>query len=285
MSITTKFHILEAGKVRRDAGTFFGEVPFSTWYDQSVTVTSPSSTNPESLHLGRDKCIPLATNVLVVQTESENILIDTGTPAIHEDQTPEAWGQSKLRKRLSDIELSVKNIHIVVLTSFDIDHAGGLTHLDRAGRLVYAFPHACVYFHNNSQQRKRPRSIEVAQDAYDKLMKENHQGFTESTEIVPGIIIHPSWGPSFQGAVVEVNRGADRLLYLGDLAPTLHHLLPSAIPASDDNPESTHTERTHWIQTAADRGYKVALGHGGRVKSAWIEKGRRGLVVRPILQQ
>jgi len=284
MSITTKFHILEAGKVRRDAGAFFGEAPFEQWYEKYVTGTKDSSNDPESFVLGRDKRIALATNVLVVETESQNILIDTGTPVIHEDETPDTWSHSQLRRRLLDVKLSIKAIHTVILTSPDIDHSGGLTHIDRAGHAVYAFPHACVYFHDNPQQRQRPSSIEKAQDAWGKVLEENHVAVNESTEVAPGIIIHPSWGPSFEGAVVEVNRGADRLLYLGDLAPTVYHLHPLVIPATDDNPELTYTERTHWLQTAVDKGYKIAFGHGGRIKYAWVENGRGGLAVRPILK-
>ena len=142
MSISTKCQVLEVGKVRRDAGAFFGELPFDDWNKNFINGSKEDDRVPESMHIGRDRRAVLPANVLLIQTESDRILIDTGTPAVHEDQAAEDWSGSKLRQQLKTVSTGLKDISKVVLTSFDIDHAGGLTHLNRSGELVYAFPHA-----------------------------------------------------------------------------------------------------------------------------------------------
>ena len=281
MSITTKCRTLEVGRIRRDAGALFGEFPFDEWGDKCTTGSEKSSSTPEPLALSRARRFTLPANVLVIRTESELILVDTGTPAVHEDLTSDNWTGSRLRLQLKIINTTLKEITKVVLTSFDIDHAGGLTHIDRAANLVYSFAHAEVYYHANTQERQRPRTIETADEAAKMLANNPHHPFSEVTEIAPGITLHPTIGPSLQGCVVEVNRGADRLLYLGDLCPTVYHVNPAVIPASDDNPEATHEERLHWIGIAKSRGHKVVFGHGSQIKAAWVEDSKGGLVIKP----
>lgn len=274
MSITTICQVLEVGSVRRDSGALFGEVAFESWREVFVA-------EGESITPGRDKRIKLPANVLVIRTEAGTILVDTGTPAVHEEQTSEDWTHSRLRGQLRSAETTIKGISKVIITSFDIDHAGGLTHLDRTGKLIYSFPHAEVFYHAHTSQRQRPRTVANAAEATEMLVENDHHPCWEATEILPGITLHPVIGPSWQGSVVEVNRGAERLLYLGDLCPTVYHISPSIIPAFDDNPEATFSERTHWITLAMKEGYKVIFGHGNKIKAAWLENTKRGLAIRP----
>jgi glyoxylase-like metal-dependent hydrolase (beta-lactamase superfamily II) len=113
------------------------------------------------------------------------------------------------------------------------------------------------------------------------LLQNKHHPCSEVTEISPGIFLHPITGPSLQGSVVEVNRGADRILYLGDLCPTMFHVNPLIIPAFDDNPEASYAERMHWIELAMSGGYKVIFGHGNKVKEVWIEEHKGGPAIKP----
>ena len=281
MSITTICKVLEVGRVRRDAGALFGELPFKDWYKNFITGSKQADQVAESMPVSRDRYVFLPANVLSIQTESDHILIDTGTPAVHEEQAAEDWSGSKLRQQLKTVNSGLKDITKVVLTSFDIDHAGGLTHLGRAGDLIYSFPHAEVFYHTNDKQRQRPRTVATANEATDLLAVNQQHPCSEVTEIAPGITLHPIFGPSLQGSIVEINRGAERLLYLGDLCPTVFHINTSIISAFDDNPEISHEERSHWLQIAEGKGYKVVFGHGAKIKSGWIENTKRGLVVKP----
>jgi glyoxylase-like metal-dependent hydrolase (beta-lactamase superfamily II) len=281
MSITTKCQVLEAGKMRRDAGAFFGELPWEEWNSNFITSCKLSRTVPENMHIRRDRRVLVPANIVYIETESDRILVDTGTPAVHEDQTAETFAGAKLRNQLRTVNAQVKDITKVVLTSFDLDHAGGLTNLGRTGHCVYSFAHAGVYYHANSLQRQRPRTVATASEAVEMLVENQHYPCWETTEIAPGITLHPSYGPSLQGSVLEVCRGAERLLCLGDLCPTVYHVNSNVIPAYDDNPEATYAERMHWIQVAENGGYKVVFSHGSKIKAGWIERTKEGLAVRP----
>jgi len=281
MSITTNCRVLEVGKVRRDAGALFGECPFEDWFNKYIAASAEDKKIPEHLLISRTKHIPLPVNVLVIQTESERILVDTGTPAVPVDQCTEDWTQSRLRNELHTINMTLNDITKVILTSFDIDHAGGLTRYSRTGALSYAFPDAEVFYHANIQERQRPRTIPNAKQAVEMLMDNHQHPCWEVTEVAPGITLHPTFGPSLQGCIVEISRGGDRLLYLGDLCPTAFHVNLSAIPAFDDSPEATYKERLHWIEFARKNGYKIMFAHGAQVKAAWIETTKGGLAVKP----
>ena len=281
MSITTKCQVLEVGKVRRDAGALFGELPFDDWNKNFINGEKAADKVPESMPIGRDRRVVLPANVLSIRTESDHILIDTGTPVVHEDHTAVDWSGSRLRLQLRTVCASLKDISKVVLTSFEIDHAGGLTHLDRTGKLVYSFPHAEVFYHASDKQRQRPHTIADADVAAEMMVNHSHHPCWEATEVAPGITLHPIVGPSVRGCVVEVTRGAERLLYLGDLCPTVYHVNGSTIPAFDDNPEATYAERRHWLELAINGGYKVVFGHGAKIKTGWIERTKRGLEIKP----
>ena len=295
MSITTICQVLEVAKARRDGAALFGEHPFEDWGGQGRTEGKKSGPVSEVLHLSRSKSVSLAVNVMTIQTESELLLVDTGTPATHDlvqtiDKTDERWpldpveyewSRSKLQSQLKTADASVKKISKVILTSFDLDHAGGLTRLDRTGRTVYSFEHAEIFYHANTQQRERPRTVPNADLAAEMIVQNQHHPCWEATEIIPGVILHPIVGPSLQGCIVEVCRGADRFLYLGDLCPTVYHVNPAVVPAFDDNPDATYRERNYWIGLAKSKGYKIIFGHGAHIKAAWIQDTKGGLAIKP----
>ena len=96
--------------------------------------------------------------------------------------------------------------------------------------------------------------------------------------------MHPIYGPSLHGCIVEVSRGADRILFMGDLCPTIYHLNPGVIPAYDDAPDSSFAERAYWLKIAQEEGYIVAFGHGKNIKAAWLENHKEGLGIKPVEQ-
>ena len=284
MSITTKWIVVEAGKIHRDAGVLFGELPFAGGYEHFLTTKREAVQGTEKLVAGRDHRVWVSANVLVLQTEKDRILIDTGTPPHHEDQEGDEWAGSRLQKTLSQHGMSPRAITKIVLTSLDIDHAGGMAHLNRAGVLTCSYPKTEVFYNAAPKDRLRPRTIAEAGSALQLVPEANIRRCSGSTTVAPGVIMHPVYGPSLHGCIVEVNRGADRILFMGDLCPTIYHLNPGIIPAYDDAPDLSFAERAYWLKVAQEEGYIVAFGHGKHIKAAWLESRKEGLGIKPVEQ-
>ncbi len=282
MGIETSWNLFEVGKTRRDAGALFGEEPRNQWLDNYITMGKENPTEVEKLSLSRSNHVMLSSNVLLIRTEADTILVDTGTPPFSDGFVSEEWTNSKLRSILRQYKIPRSDITKVVLTSLDMDHAGGMVHYDRSGKAVLAFNQATTYYHQNGCNRIRPRTVEQAIVAMDLMADGHTEPVTQTTEISPGVFLHPVLGPSGNGAIVEVTRGADRIYYLGDLCPTVFHLHEQIIPSFDDSPEATYTERHEWLQTALADGYLVIFGHGVHVKGGYIEDSKGGLRFKPV---
>jgi len=282
MGIETSWKLFEVGKTRRDAGALFGEEPRNQWLDNYITKGKENPPEVEKLSLTRSNHVMLSSNVLLIQTETDTILVDTGTPPFSDGFVSEEWTNSKLRSILRQHKILPTDITKVILTSFDMDHAGGMVHYDRSGKPVLAFNQATTYYHQNGCNRVRPRSVERANVAIELMEEGLSEAVTQTTEISPGIFLHPVLGPSGNGAVVEISRGADRIYYLADLCPTVFHLHNEIIPSFDDTPEATYTEKDRWLRAAHADGYLVMFGHGVHVKAGYIEDSKQGLRFKPV---
>jgi glyoxylase-like metal-dependent hydrolase (beta-lactamase superfamily II) len=284
MSLAFSWKVLEVGKTRRDGGAFFGEVPRPEWL-QFVTYGDKGAKKvSQDAHVSRQNEISLSCNVLLLQTDEDNILVDTGPPLGNSLDLDIESGPSKLRKALKEHKLFVKDITKVIVTSTDYDHMGGLFSYDRAGNLGLALPNAQVFAFCGGHNRARPSLIPHEEDSFPLLEEKDKLQWvlpTDNYEVVPGVFMRYAPGPSRGSAVVEVRRGADRMLYLSDLCPTATHLNPAVIAAYDDAPDDTYLSKIHWLKQAEKEGAVVIFPHGNDVKAGYLETTKEGRRLRP----
>ena len=285
MSLLFSWKILEVGKTKRDGGAFFGEVPRPEWM-QTVNYSDKSATKPLSdAHVNRQNEISLSCNALLLQTDEDLILVDTGPPLSNATELDYETGNSKLRKALKDHKLFAKDITKVIVTSTDGDHTGGLTTWDRAGHLVLGLPKAEVFVYSGGHKRARPSYVPNSGDSFALLEEKGQLQWVLPTcdyEVVPGVFMRPAPGPSEQSAIVEVRRGADRLLFLSDLCPTSTHLNRGVIAAYDDTPDDTYMNKMHWLHQAEAEGSVVIFPHGNAMKAGYLETTKEGRRLRSL---
>lgn len=285
MSLEFSWNVLEVGKTKRDGGAYFGTVPRPEWMNFVTYGDKSAKTLLHDAHVSRQNEISLSCNVLLLQTDKDNILVDTGPPLTNSFDIDIETGHSKLRKVLKDHNLFGKDITKVIVTSTDYDHMGGLTTHDRAGSIVLVLPNAQVFAFSGGHNRVRPSPIPHSKDAFS-LLKEKGKlqwvSTAEDHEVVPGVFMRSAPGPSSGSAVVEVRRGADRVVYLGDLCPTATHLNPAVITAYDDAPDDTYLHKIHWLDQAEREGAIVIFPHGNGVKAGYLEVTKEGRRLRPV---
>ena len=279
MSPEFSWKILEVGKTRRDGGAFFGTVPRPEWMEHVKSGEKHAADSDYDTHVNRQNEISLSCNALLLQTGDDNVLIDVGPPMGNALMADMEGCNSKLRKVLKENHLTSKDITKVILTSADIDHAGGLCSFDRAGNEVPSFPKATVFCYDNPAKRMRPASIPQVDQHLSLLEDKGRIAWitpSQEYEVVPAVFMRPAFGPSRRGAIVEIRRGADRIIYLSDLCPTASHLNAGTITAYDDSPESTYIEKTRYIEQAEKEGTLVVFPHGNTVKSGYVETTKQG---------
>ena len=79
-----------------------------------------------------------------------------------------------------------------------------------------------------------------------------------------------------------MNSGGEKVVFLGDLIPTTHHLNLPCVSALDQFPEDTVEIKRDLIARAVKDGWLVIFSHGNGDRAGYVEE-RDGVVsLRPI---
>ncbi|MBF8268190.1 MAG: Lactamase protein [Dehalococcoidia bacterium] len=268
-------HLLSDGVMKSDGGSLFGQVPKVVWEQVAKA--------------DRWNRIGLGLNCLLIRTAHGNVLVDTGVGSKETGETREGYGlpSSKLGKGLREIGLSAKDIDTVILTHLHFDHSGGCTKIDRSGQTIPVFPKATYFVQRkcwedamNPNERGResshPEDFTCLQETGQLTLLDG------DNEIVPGVSVRETGGHCRGHQIVQVNCGSEKVVFLGDLIPTQHHLALPYIAAYDQYPEDTLEIKRELLSQAAKKGWLVIFGHGCGERAGYLE-GRNGeITLRPV---
>ncbi len=273
--VSTAAKIISDGVMKMDGGSVFGQVPKVVW-ENSVTTD-------------RKNRITLGLNCLLLQIGDKNVLVDTGVGSKGNDKDKENLGlvPSRMFKGLKSVGLTPKDIHAVILTHLHFDHCGGCTRLDRTGNIVPTFPKARYYVQRDSWSEARSPS-ERGRYAYrpDNFYPIEERGQLElldgDTEIFPGLNVIVSDGPAKGHQMIMFNHGGERIVFLGDLVPTPHHLNLSVISAFDYSPEGTLKQKRELLSDAEKQGWLLVFSHGHDTRAGYLERRAEMTYLRPV---
>ncbi|MQG17297.1 MAG: MBL fold metallo-hydrolase [SAR202 cluster bacterium] len=273
--LSTEVKILSDGNMKMDGGSMFGSMPKLSWEN-----TVPTD---------RKNRITLGLNCLLLQIGGKNILVDTGIGPKDHEKNKEALGlvPSRLLKGLRNLGIRPKDINKVVLTDLQFDHSGGCTRMDRAGNLVATFPKAEYYVQrkcwdsasNLNERNMDKHDVDDYQPLFEKGQLEMLDG---DSEIMPGLQVIRTDGCADGHQVVLFNHGGERIVFLGDLIPTHHHLNLGVISAFDYAPEKTLEQKRFILEEAEKQGWLLVFAHGHDTKAGYLEKRNSTTYLRPI---
>ena len=273
--MSTAVKVLSDGVIKLDGGSMFGQVPKMAWENSVVT--------------DRKNRMTLGLNCLLFQLSGQNVLVDTGVGSKDADNDKESLGlvPSRLLKGLKGLGLGPKDIHAVVLTHLHFDHSGGCTRLDRAGNIVPTFPKARYYVQEDCwNEACHPNERAHVTHRADNFLPIEERGQLEMLdgdgEILPGLNVVVTDGHAKGHQMVMVNHGGERIVFLGDLVPTPHHLNLGVISAFDNSPETTLERKRDVLAEAEKQGWLLVFSHGHDVRAGYLErKGSMGYL-RPV---
>ena len=268
-------NLVTDGTLSKDGGALFGRVPKMDW-EQAI--------KPD-----RRNRVKMGINLLLIQTPKFNILVDTGLGSKSNDMVKDTYSLNgnKLSKSLKHLNLSPKDISLIILSHLQFDRAGGCTKLDRSGKLVPAFPKAkhlvqkiCL------EESKEPSEIEksfVNQDDFLPLIeKDLIEELDGESEIIPGIKTQITGGPSMGHQIVFIEWGSERIVYAGSIIPTRLHINPQHVAAYDVYPHETLEWKKKLIDMAVNDGWLLVFGNEVGHSAGYLSSNSGNLAIQPI---
>ena len=268
-------NLVTDGTLSKDGGALFGRVPKMDW-EQAI--------KPD-----RRNRVKMGINLLLIQTPKFNILVDTGLGSKSNDVVKDTYSLNgnKLSKSLKHLNLSPKDISLIILSHLQFDRAGGCTKLDRSGKLVPAFPKAkhlvqkvCL------EESKEPSEIEksfVNQDDFLPLIeKDLIEELDGESEIIPGIKTQITGGPSMGHQIVFIEWGSERIVYAGSIIPTRLHINPQHVAAYDVYPHETLEWKKKLIDMAVNDGWLLVFGNEVGHSAGYLSSNSGNLAIQPI---
>jgi glyoxylase-like metal-dependent hydrolase (beta-lactamase superfamily II) len=222
-----RVHAIQASGQQLDGGAMFGVVPKPLW--------------ERRLPADARNRIPMGMRCLLVEHESELVLVDTGVgnkenAKFHdiygiENQAPgaEEPGRTALEAGIRAAGFAPEDVTLVINTHLHFDHAGGNSYRDEAGEVRPSFPNA-RYLVQRGELEYATRANERTSASYFPRNWEvivaagRFELLDGEREIVPGIRVRrtPGHTPHHQSVLLESS--GETACFLGDVVPTSHHL-------------------------------------------------------------
>jgi glyoxylase-like metal-dependent hydrolase (beta-lactamase superfamily II) len=246
--------IIRESAFKLDGGAMFGVVPKPLW-----NKLSPADERNR---------IPLACNLLLIETSRDRILVETGMGDRWDERDRDRYElQSKVDSSnvLKDVGLTNDDVTIVIISHLHFDHAGGATRLVN-GKVVPTFPKAKYYaqkgeleFAHNANARAR---ASYRADDYEPLISAGQMHLIDGdTEIVPGIWARVSGGHTSHHQVIYFESGGEKGVYFADLIPTKSHVTPPWVMGYDHFPLESCEVKSKWLAEAVKDNWLVVFDH------------------------
>ncbi len=268
------------GSIRLDGGAMFGVVPKTLW----ETVADVDDLNR----------ILLATRTLLAvdRTGSRVFLVDTGCgtkwPKEKAERYAIRYDADAIPKTLESIGLSVDDVTDVVIGHLHFDHNGGLTYWydEPDSRTCLRYPQANHWVHKTHWEHAHHRHLKdrasFLEDDFSVLQHAGVLRFVEGNHPhppCPGLEWYVSHGHTPSQLHPVFGTGNERLMFVGDLIPTVAHLRLGWVMAYDLLPMTTISEKEEVIRRCLDEGMLLAFPHDPATGGVAID----GPVERPIV--
>ncbi|MFN3873305.1 MAG: MBL fold metallo-hydrolase [Ignavibacterium sp.] len=268
-------HTIQSGYFGLDGGAMFGIIPKPLW----------EKTNPAD-EVNR---VSLATRNLLLLSDSQKILIDTGMGTKWDEKSKNIY---RIDPKL-DLELAIEqrgisaaDITDIILTHLHFDHTGGSTKIEN-DKLVPTFPNAKYYVQKqnfdwalNPSDRDRGSYIK---ENFEPLAKEGVLNLLTSNEFDDNISFEIINGHTFGQQMIKISDGANTVLYCADLLPFVSHIRLPYIMAYDLQPLVTLSEKRKYLKQALEENWILYFGHDPEYAAVTLKQTDKGIVQDKVL--
>ena len=260
------------GFMRVDGGSMFGTVPKALWQ----TYCPPDERNR----------ITLAMRPLIVRG-ARTLLIDAGLGGKESGTFHEIYGVDRTRSlevTMAEAGIAPEDVDIVLASHLHVDHAGGFTYRDAAGRVRPTFPRAQYIvrrgeWEDAAHPHERNRASYLA-DNYVPLADAGVlQLVDDDATIMPGVKVRRTGGHTMHHQVVLIESKGQTAAYAADLIPTTAHVRDAWIMAFDLCPMDTLAAKKQFVKDAIEKETLVFFAHDAAVAAGYIreQNGKRSV--------
>ena len=255
--------------LRLDGGAMFGVVPKALWRKK----TEPDSRNR----------ISLSTDPLLLTGNGKTILVEGSTSFTFGEKEKDIYGMTGegLAADLARKGCSRESVDLVVVTHLHFDHAGGLVTKNARAELEPTFPNARIVVQKTElDDALSPPDIRAASYKADDIKLLCEAGLFSpvegAVELEDGIRVEPTPGHTRGHQIVMIGRGAETLVFVGDLIPTSAHINPAWLMAYDLSPVDCVRERRKLLEKAAAEEWTLYFYHDPKVKAGRVTRNEKG---------
>jgi len=258
---------LRGGLTQLDGGAMFGVVPKPLWSKRY-----PNNENNQ---------IPLRADPILVQAHGKNLLIESGIGKGRlSEKQQRNFGlveESAIEESLAALELTTKDIDIVMMTHMHYDHANGLV-CKEGERLFSSFPNARIFVQEmewDEMRNPNNRSRNTYWEENWRPIEQQVVTYGDKIEVVSGIEMHHTGGHSNGHAIVTMQSKGETAFHLADIMPTHAHQNPLWVMAYDDYPMTSIFAKEKWIAQGVALNAWFTFYHDAVYRAVkWDEQGK-----------
>ena len=259
------------GYFRLDGGGMFGVVPRVLWEKKMP---------PDERHR-----IRLAVRCLLVRTGNRTMLIDSGQGNKQSEKFLERYAieqPTTLLDGLHKCGVRPEDVTDVINCHLHFDHAGWNTVRD-GNRLVPTFPNARYWSQRAEWERSQNYGTErdhasfLAED-FLPLEEPRWELVRGEHAVLPGVQIIPLPGHSLYTQGVLLTAGDQKVAFLGDLIPSVHHVSYAWIAAFDLHPVETLATKQRILPRAMKEKWICVFDHDPDVVAGRIVEPSPGVL-------
>ncbi|WP_408099169.1 MBL fold metallo-hydrolase [Peredibacter sp. HCB2-198] len=268
--MTKKYFILHPAVFKLDGGAMFGIIPKPLWSKQI-----PAD------ELNR---IQLSLRVMLIQTATKNILVDTGIGDYHGEKFDDRFGvvgpQNPLVESLQkNFNLRPSDITDLIVTHLHFDHVGGLGHDEQEHLSV--FPNATLHIHRQHYDYALHPTMRDAGSFHTQYFKPLIEKADQEGKV--------HWLTGEQGTILtdgpdslyfRVSHGHtpflvhpydDKFIYMADLVPTSAHISIPWVMGYDISPGITTVNKAEFYRFIIDKNLTMIFEHDMKVWGAKVK--------------
>lgn len=268
--------VLSDGLQHLDGGAMFGVVPRVMW--------------EKKLPADERNRIRLGMNCLLVEGPDGRTIVETGSGGKDDAQFGNRYGLEReggLTERLSGVGVAPETIDRVVVTHLHFDHAGGATRWANDGRTpVPTFENATYFLHRGELEAAREPNERSAASYisrnFEPLVAERVVEWVgDGSGVGEGVAVIETPGHTAHHCSIAIDDGRGRkLVFLGDLVPTTHHLPTPWIMAYDLYPATTLETKKRLLPRLYEEDWLCAFVHDADWPLAYLSRDDRGRFFR-----
>lgn len=269
--MSKKYYILHPSVFKLDGGAMFGIIPKPLW----------------SKHIPADELnrIQLSLRVMLIQTASRVILVDTGIGDYHGDKFDERFGVEGSKNPLletldKNFGLKPEDITDLIITHLHFDHVGGLGH--DADQHKNIFPNAMLHIHRQHYDYALNPTLRDAGSFHSQYFRPLIEAALSESRVhwlsgEEGIILKDgddtlSFKCSHGHTPWLVHPYDENFIYMADLVPTSTHIPVPWVMGYDISPGRTTTDKVEFYQFIQKKDLTMIFEHDMKIWGAKIKQ-------------